>query len=422
MATDTTSASAASGFVPAALKRPLAVFGPGIVVMLADTDVGSVVTAGQSGVQWGYRLLLLQLVLIPILYLVQELTVRLGIFTGRGHGELIRETFGPGWAWLSACGLGIATAGALLTEFSGVAGVGDLYGLSRGLTLPIAAAALLAVVLTGSYRRVERIAIAVGLFEIAFFFVAWAAHPNLHALVTGGLDIPWGNKAYAYLAAANIGAVIMPWMIFYQQSAIADKRLHPEHLRAARLDTGIGAIVTQLVMAAILVACAATIGRRMPQASLNTVGDMAQALTPFLGSAVGDAVFGAGVLGAGMVAAIVVSLAFAWGLGEVAGYRRSLEYRPLEARWFYAVYAVCVIGGALFVGLWPDLVSLNVGVQVMNALLLPLVLGFLIALARRALPKAHRLAGAPYVVLLVLALLVCALGVFGGFSGAGLLG
>src|ERR1700752_1161658 len=162
---------------PLTVKRFLAVFGPGIVVMLADTDVGSVITAGQSGAQWGYRLLLLQFVLVPILSLVQELTVRLGIFTGRGHGELIRDSFGPIWAWVSACGLGIATAGALLTEFSGVAGVGALYGLSRGLTLPIAAAALLAIVLTGSYRRVERIAIAVGLFEFAFFFVAWAAHP-----------------------------------------------------------------------------------------------------------------------------------------------------------------------------------------------------------------------------------------------------
>jgi Mn2+/Fe2+ NRAMP family transporter len=405
-----------------AAKRFVVVVGPGIVVMLADTDVGSVITAGQSGVQWGYRLLLLQFILIPILYVVQELTVRLGIFTGRGHGELIRETFGPGWAWFSACGLGIATAGALLTEFSGVAGVGELYGLPRSLTLPVAAAALLGVVLTGSYRRVERAAIAIGLFEFAFFFVAWAAHPHLHALLAGTVDIPFGNKAYAYLVAANIGAVIMPWMIFYQQSAVADKKLHLEHLAAARWDTGVGAVVTQLVMAAVLVACAATIARRTPNASLDTVGQMAQALTPFLGTTVGNAVFGAGVLGAGMVAAIVVSLAFAWGLGEVAGYRRSLEFRPFEARWFYGVYAACVVGGALFVGLWPDLVALNVGVQVMNALLLPVVLGFLIALARRALPKGRRLAGAYYAVVLVVAGLTCLLGVFGGFSGADLFG
>jgi Mn2+/Fe2+ NRAMP family transporter len=146
---------------------------------------------------------------------------------------------------------------------------------------------------------------------------------------------------------------------------------------------------------------------------------MAHSLTPFLGAAVGNAVFGAG-LGAGMVAAIVVSLAFAWGLGEVAGYRRSLECRPFAARWFYGVYASCVIGGALFVGLRPDLVSLDIAVQVMNALMLPVVLGFLIELARRALPKGQRLAGPYYAVVLVMAMLTCLFGIFGGFSGAGL--
>ncbi|MFL5257917.1 MAG: NRAMP family divalent metal transporter [Rhodopila sp.] len=321
-------------------SRFLAVFGPGLVVMLADTDVGSVITAGQSGVQWGYRLLLLQLLLVPILYVVQELTVRLAIFTGRGHGELIRSAFGPFWAWVSAAGLGVATTGALLTEFSGVAGVGELYGVPRLLSLPLAAIGLLAVVITGSYRRVERVAIAVGLFELAFFFVAWMSHPNLAEMLAGAVSIPYRDPDYLYLAAANIGAVIMPWMIFYHQSAVADKGLKPEHLTAARWDTAIGALVTQLIMLAVLIACAATIGHGRPEASLNSVGDMAQALTPFLGTATGNLVFGLGVLGAAMVASIVVSLALAWGLGEVTGYRHSLEMHPLEARWFYAVYAV----------------------------------------------------------------------------------
>jgi Mn2+/Fe2+ NRAMP family transporter len=400
----------------------LAVFGPGIVVMLADTDVGSVITAGQSGVQWGYRLLLLQILLVPILYMVQELTVRLGIFTGRGHGELIRDTFGPFWAWVSATGLGVATVGALLTEFSGVAGIGELYGLPRFVSLPVAAVALLAVVITGSYRRVERVAIAVGLFELAFFFIAWVAHPDLSAMAHGASDIPFANRDYLYLAAANIGAVIMPWMIFYQQSAIADKKLRPEHYPAARWDTAIGAVITQLVMAAVLIACAATIGLKTPDASLTSVGEMSQALTPFLGETVGNLVFGLGVLGAGMVAAIVCSLAFAWGLGEVTGYRRSLEYRPLEARWFYTVYALCVIAGAAVVAVWPDLVALNVGVQVLNALMLPIVLGFLIALSIRALPQARRLRGWYLWLVLGVSVLTCGLGVFGGFSGAGLLG
>ncbi len=386
--------------------------------MLADTDVGSVITAGQSGVQWGYKLLLLQFVLVPILYMVQELTVRLGVFTGRGHGELIYETFGPFWAWVSAVGLGIATFGALLTEFSGIAGVGELYGVPRALSLAFSAAALLAVVLTGSYRRVERIAIVLGLFELAFFGVAWAAHPDLRMIAKGALDIPFRNPDYLYLAAANIGAVIMPWMIFYQQSAIADKKLRPEHYGMARWDTAIGAVATQLVMAAVLIACAATIGASQPDAALNTVGDLAQALTPFLGPHFGNLVFGLGVLGAGMVAAIVCSLAFAWGLGEVAGYRRSLEFRPTEAGWFYAIYALCVVGGVAVVMVSPNLVSLNIGVQVMNALLLPLVLGFLIALARRALPPGQRLQGWYYAVVVAVAAVTCALGVFGGLFGA----
>ncbi len=403
--------------LPSRLTRFLAVAGPGLVVMLADTDVGSVITAGQSGVQWGYRLLLVQFVLIPILYMVQELTVRLGIFTGRGHGELIRDSFGPVWAWISAAGLAIATAGALLTEFSGVAGVGEMYGLSRYITLPAAALLLLLIGFTGSYRRVERAAILIGLFELAFFGVALAAHPDLSAMARQSIDIPVTDTGYLFLISANIGAVIMPWMIFYQQSAIADKKLRAEHFTLARWDTAIGAIVTQLVMAAVLIAAAATIAPNAPQASLETVGQMSEALTPYLGLAVGRAVFGLGVLGAALVAAIVTSLALAWGLGEVAGYKRSLELHPSRARWFYGVYAICVIGGAMLVAIAPDLVSLNVDVQVMNALMLPLVLGMLIALANRALPGPHRLRGWYLWLVIAVSGVTCALGVVGGVGG-----
>jgi Mn2+/Fe2+ NRAMP family transporter len=135
---------------------------------------------------------------------------------------------------------------------------------------------------------------------------------------------------------------------------------------------------------------------------------------------VGKVVFGLGIIGAGMVAAIVASLALAWGLGEVTGYKHSLEHHPLEARWFYAIYAVTVVAGAVLIGVEPDLVSLNVGVQVMNALLLPVVLGFLIALAARALPDAQRLKG-PYLWLVTaVAGATCLLGVFGGLQGLGL--
>lgn len=400
------------------MARFIAVLGPGLVVMLADTDVGSIITAGQSGVQWGYRLLLLQLVLIPILFMVQELTVRLGIFTGRGHGELIKETFGTFWAWVSVAGLAVATGGALLTELSGVAGVGEIYGVPRPVSLALTGGALVLIVLTGSYRRVERAAIALGLFELAFFGVAWAAHPKLGEIAAQSVRIPIANKDYLSLVAANIGAVIMPWMVFYQQSAVADKKLKPEHFNAARVDTALGAVLTQLVMAAVLVAAAATLFGRTNGDSLKTVGDLSAALTPLLGEGVGRLVFGLGIIGAGMVAAIVASLALAWGLGEVLGYKRSLEYRPLEARWFYGVYAASIVAGCVLVAVSPNLVSLNLGVQVMNALLLPIVLGFLIVLAVKALPEPVRLKGWYLWLVIAVAGVTCALGVFGGLTGA----
>ena len=402
-------------------KMFLAVMGPGLVVMLADTDVGSIITAAQSGVQWGYRLLLLQLLLMPVLYIVQELTVRLGIFTGKGHGELIRSTFGAGWAWVSVSGLGVATIGALITEFSGVAGVGELFGVPRVLSLGVASVLLLAVVLTGSYRRVERVAIALGLFELAFFFVAWRSHPRGAELAGGLVHMPLGDSAYLYLVAANIGAVIMPWMIFYQQSAVADKKLRPCHYRHAQWDTAFGSVIAQAVMAAVLIAAAATIWKvrgHAAEASLNSIGDITKMLVPVLGPNVGRVVFGFGTIGAGMVAAIVVSLASAWGFGEVTGYRHSLEHHPLDAPWFYGIYAVAVIGGAVIVDLAPDLVALNIGVEVMNALMLPLVLGFLVLLAFKALPEEHRLRG-PYAWLVVtVSVLTAGLGVYGGITGA----
>jgi Mn2+/Fe2+ NRAMP family transporter len=402
-------------------KTFLAVMGPGLVVMLADTEVGSIITAAQSGVQWGYRLLLLQLLLMPVLYIAQELTVRLGIFTGKGHGELIRSTFGSGWAWVSVSGLGVATIGALITEFSGVAGVGELFGVSRVVSLSITTAVLLAVVWTGSYRRVERVAIALGVFELAFFFVAWRSHPQGAELASGLAHMPLNDSPYLYLVAANIGAVIMPWMIFYQQSAVADKKLRPCHYRHAQWDTAFGSIIAQGVMAAVLIAAAATIGKvhaHAAQASLNSIGDITKLLVPVLGPDVGRVVFGFGTIGAGMVAAIVVSLASAWGFGEVTGYRHSLEHHPLEAPWFYGIYAVAVIGGAVIVDLVPDLVALNIGVQVMNALMLPLVLGFLVLLAFKALPAEHRLKGAYAWLVVAVSMLTAGLGVYGGITGA----
>ena len=292
-------------------------WGPGLVVMLADTDAGSLITASQSGAQWGYRMILPQILLVPVLYVVQEITVRLGIVTGEGHGALIRRRFGRWWALLSAGTLFASAIGALLTEFAGIAGVGELFGIPRLVSVPVVTVFLLALALTGSYQRVERIGIAVGLAELAFIVAMVLSRPHLGAALGGVASVPWRSSGYLLLIAANVGAVIMPWMIFYQQGAVIDKRLSTAAIRQARADTAIGAVLTQVIMIAVVIAVAATIGGHDHGAALRTVGEIAGALTPYLGSLGGTVLFGLGMLGAALVAAIVSSLAGAWGLAEV---------------------------------------------------------------------------------------------------------
>jgi Mn2+/Fe2+ NRAMP family transporter len=206
-------------------------------------------------------------------------------------------------------------------------------------------------------------------------------------------------------------------MIFYQQSAIADKKLRSDDLKAARWDTAFGALLTQCLTGAVLVAAAATLASGGASAGLSSVGEISGALSPFLGENVGRAVFSAGVLGASLVAAIVCSLALAWGVGEVTGYKHSLEYHPFAAKWFYGVYAAAVVGAAALVGFVPDLVWLNIAAQVLNAFLLPLVVGFLVALALKALPAPLRPRGLYLGVLIGISAVVIAVGLYGGVSG-----
>lgn len=396
-------------------RRVLAVAGPGIVVMLADTDVGSVVTAAQSGAQWGYKLLLFQFILIPILYMVQELTARLGIVTGEGHAALIRRHFGSGWAWVSVATLILACLGALLTELGGLAGIGAMIGVPPLATMILTVALLTGMAVTGSYRSVERIALAVGAFELVFLVVAVAARPHLGALMADAVRIPLADPKYLLLVSANIGAVIMPWMVFYQQSSVIEKGLKLADLRAARLDTAAGSVVTQLIMAAVLVAAAATLAGGKGVA-LDSVPQIADALTGVLGTLTGRICFGLGIAGAALVAAIVVTLTAARTLGELLGFDHTLDKSATEAPWFYATYALTLVAGAAVVVSGANLVTLSVYVQVMNAMLLPIVLGFLLLLARR-LPEPYRLSGLPAVLVAIVMAMTIVLGLYSGIAG-----
>ncbi len=363
--------------------------GPGCMAMLADTDAGSIVTAAQSGARWGYRLLWLQILLIPVLYLVQELTVRLGLYTGKGQGSLILENFGSNWARLTGLVLFVSAIGALITEFVGIAAAGSLFHISAVYSVGLGVLFLLGIVLSGSYRRVERIGIAVGLFEIALVIAAFMAHPDARTIGEQFFSAPIRNHEYLNLVAANVGAVIMPWMIFYQQSAIVDKGLCcscTDNYSCCRWDTAVGSVFAQAVMAGALILTAATIGKVNPDAPLGSVQQIAYAITPLMGRFGGTILFAVGITSAALIASIVVSLAAAWGVSEMFGAAKSFNMGLKEAPGFYAAYTCGIIAAGVFVLRGSHLVGLTILVEIVNTLMLPLVLGFLFLLAMRLLP------------------------------------
>jgi Mn2+/Fe2+ NRAMP family transporter len=276
----------------------------------------------------------------------------------------------------------------------GIAGVGELVHIPLWVSVPLVTLLLVGLGLTGSYRRVERIGIAVGLLELCFLPAAWLARLDWPYLAAGLTSLPIMQGNFVFLLAANVGAVIMPWMVFYQQGAVIDKQLQRGHLPIARWDTVIGAILTQLIMIAVVIVTAATIGQAHPGASVQSIQVIAAAFEPMAGHGWARVLSGLGMLGAGFLAALVVSVAGAWGIGEAPGMKHSLNLPIRQARGFYTIYTLAHVGGAALVLAGGPLVSLTLDMEVMNALLLPIVLGVSLALERVALPPEDRMKGA----------------------------
>ncbi|KIM18161.1 manganese transporter NRAMP [Apilactobacillus kunkeei] len=395
------------------LKKWLIVIGPGLIVMLADTDAGCLITAAQSGASYGYSMILPQLLLIPILFMVQEMTVRLGIVTKKGHGELIREYFGKFWAYVSAITLMISTIGALLTEFIGIAGVGELFGISKWITVPLSMFVLILIAFLGSYRRVEKIGIIFGLFELTFIIGIFMVHPNMDSIMTGIQSIPIHDDGYVYLVAANVGAVIMPWMIFYQQSAVVDKGLKRHMIKKEQTDTMVGTFITQGIMIGFIVLFAATVFHSKLNATEETVGDLVTSIGRYIGMAPAKAIMGSSILGGALVAAIVVVLAGTWGMTEVLDWKHSLNERINRSNLgFYSMYSLVLIVSALLVLFNEDLVSIAITVEVINALMVPIVLGFLLMLETKALPDRYKMKGIYKKIVIILSLIVMVFGIY----------
>jgi Mn2+/Fe2+ NRAMP family transporter len=398
-------------------RRLIATLGPGLVVMLADNDAGSVITAAQSGAVWGYRLLLLQIVLVPVMFMTQELAARLGLGTGHSFGELVRQRFGRAMARIAMAALLISCFGALVTQMSGLAGVGVLFGVPIWQTMVLVVVFVLVMAWTSSYHAVERVAIAIGSFGLAFVLVAWKAQPDVHDVVAQLRQMPLGNPRYLYLLAANLGTSVMPWTVYYQQAALVDKGLGIGDLKAARGDTLAGILVCQLLAASMLIAAAATLGSKGQGVALDSVGQISVAFTATLGDTSGRIVFALGMGGCSLVALIVVCLSGAWAVGEGVGVRRSLEEHPRDAPWFYASLAAMLIGAATLVASGVNLVEVSIATGVVNALLVPLVLWLLYQLARTTLGASIRLRGGYRTAVAVVFLVTGAIGLYAAVMG-----
>jgi Mn2+/Fe2+ NRAMP family transporter len=348
--------------------------------MLADVDAPSVITAGKAGTESGYALLLPLFALVPILYLVQEMTARLALVTGRGHAELIRFRYGAAWAGVAVAGMAVINFVAYVAEFAGIALGATIVGIPTPLAIVGALAVHASMVLTRSYAWFERLALGLSLALFSYVVLAFAGHPD-PARIAGGLNPLSAHPAgYFSLAVAMVGASIMPWMIFYQQSASVDKKLSREDLRSSRVETLLGAFASQALMAAIVIAAAVAMeGAASTRALPANLADMPEGLARLANGGAGWLI-AIGLIGSGLLALVVVSLSAAWGIGELLGWPHSLNLKPSEARRFYAVYLVEVLPAAVVVLFSADLVRVAVGAMVFNVIALALPLAFLVRL------------------------------------------
>jgi Mn2+/Fe2+ NRAMP family transporter len=371
--------SIAGAFRSPAISRWLRIIGPAWIVMLADVDAPSVITAGQGGTSSGYALLLPIFALVPILFLVQEMTARLALATGKGHAELIRSRYGPRWAAVSVGGMAVINFVAYVSEFAGIALGAAILGVPAPVAIVGALVLHAGAVLTGGYSVFERGAVLLSLALFSFVVLAIVGHPNLGHLFADLNPLPSDvPHDYFALVVAVVGASIMPWMLFYQQSASVDKKLTREDLKGSRIETLLGAFASQALMAAIVIAAAAAM-ESAPALSSATVTQLPEGLARLASGGTGWLI-AIGLMGSGLLALVVVSLSAAWGIGELMGWPHSLDLKPNEARRFYAVYFAEVIPAAVVALVSADLVRLCIEAMVFNVIVLALPLAFIVRL------------------------------------------
>jgi len=358
----------------------LAMLGPGLIAANAGNDAGGIATYASAGSQFGYEMLFVMLWVTVGLVVVQEMSARLGAFTGEGLMSLIREQFPLRLGAFAVVCLIVANAGLVVSEFAGIGAAFELFGVSRYLSVPVAAVAIWAIVVFGSYRYAERAFLLLSLAFVAYPIAAVLGHPDWGEV---GRNLVWPHftlsQGFLLLAVALIGTTITPYMQLYQAASVADRGVGPDEYAATRFDSVSGAIFANLVSMAIIIATATAIGFSGP---LSSAADAAQALEPVAGSA-STVLFGIGLLGASALAAAVVPLSTSYALAEAVGVERSVSKSFREAPLFLGMFTGLIALGALVALIPGNLITLLLSMQVLNGLIAPIVLAFIVVLCNR---------------------------------------
>jgi len=371
--------------MPAKLKTLLAIVGPGLIVMVGDNDAGAFSVYGQAGQDYGTRLLWTFLLLIPVLYVNQEMVLRLGAVTGVGHARLIMERFGRFWGAFSVIDLFILNALTIVTEFIGITLAAGYLGIPKVIAVGLAALVIVASALTGSFRRFERIAMAFCAGSLLLIPVYMLSHPSAGQISRGFLvpSVPGGGGQLAtvmLLIIGIVGTTVAPWQLFFQQSYVIDKRITPRFIRYEKVDLVIGIGVVILGGAAVMGAMTAAFAGTAAAGHYTDAAGLASGLAAYAGKTAG-ALFAVALLDASMIGAFAVSLSTAYALGDVLGLKHSLHRGARQAKGFYVVYAALIAGAAAIVLIPGSPLGLLIeGVQVLAGVLLPSATVFLLLL------------------------------------------
>jgi Mn2+/Fe2+ NRAMP family transporter len=369
----------------AKLKTLLAIVGPGLIVMVGDNDAGAFSTYGQAGQNYGTRLLWTLLLLIPVLYVNQEMVLRLGAVTGVGHARLILERFGKFWGAFSVIDLFILNALTIVTEFIGITLAAGYLGVPKLVAVVLAAGVILAAAFTGSFRRFERIAVTFCAGSLLLIPLVLLTHPSgvqmAHGFLVPGLPGGSGQMATVMLLIIGIvGTTVAPWQLFFQQSYVIDKRITPRFMRYEKADLWIGIVIVVVGAAALMGATAAAFGGTRAAGNFTDAAGLAHGIAAYAGRVAG-VVFAVALLDAAIIGAFAVSLSTAYAVGDTLGLKHSLHRGFRQAKGFYAIYAALIVGSATIVLIPGAPLGLIIeGVQVLAGVLLPSATVFLLLL------------------------------------------